>query len=81
MDSDKTAGQRWIFTSDAWNSSQLWICIPAREHSRANIIVRQALNEAFECIVKIVFDNDTSSQQPLALQMMKCFSQYNTVLQ
>lgn len=52
------------------------------EHSRANVIVRQALNEAFECIVKIVFDNDTClSQQPLSLQMMKCFSQYNTILQ
>lgn len=62
-------------------SSQLWICIPVPERSTANIIVRQALNEAFECIVKIVFDNDTSlSQQPLTLQMMKYFS-HNTVLQ
>jgi len=70
MYSDKSAGQRWRFTSYAWNrnSSQLWICIPPDEHSRADIIVRQALNEAFECIVKIVFDNDTClSQQPLFL--------------
>lgn len=77
MDSDKSAGQRCIFISYAWNSSQLWICIPAPEYSRANIIVRQMLNEAFEYNVKIVFDNDTClSQQPFALQMMKCFSQY-----
>lgn len=56
--------------------------VPVPEHSKANIIVGQAVNEALECIVKIVFGNDTClSQQPLQVQMMKCFSQHNTVLQ
>lgn len=82
MNSEESAGQRWAFISSAWNCSQLWICVPVPEHSKANIVVGQAVNEALECIVKIVFGNDTClSQQPLEVQMMKCFPQHNTGLQ